>query len=263
MTAATTCQRTILYAATGEAYRQEALNSARSLRPHLQNARVVLFSDAPLESALFDQVVVLEQPSFGFMDKISAMLQAPGDEVLFLDSDTHVAGSVEGLFSLLRRVDLAAAHAPGRLSHLFEVQDRSCRFGLVLPGVPSSFPEFNTGVILYRKTPAMHALLQQWRQIYQEQLAFVGQTYGGLHDQPSFRQAVWQSDLHYHVLTPEDNFRYIFPAVAHGLVRIFHGRDRDMQVQYQRVDAVQDLQRVMNSMSHTRAYLPRQGQVVG
>ncbi|MEG3639880.1 hypothetical protein [Magnetococcus sp. PR-3] len=254
--------RTILYVATGEMYRQEAINSARSLRPFLNHAKLVLCTDKPVPGDLFDQVMLFEKPAFGFVDKITAMMQVAGDEVLFLDSDTYVAAPVDSLFQLLKRVDMAAAHAPGRLSHLFDINDRNNRFAVLLPDVPSSFPEFNTGVILYRNNAAMKQLFQNWLNIYQEQMVAFGGKYGGLHDQPGFRQAVWHSSIHYHVLTPEDNFRYIFPAVAHGHVRIFHGRDRDMQLQYKRVDRVEDLAQVMNSSSSTRAYIPRQGRIL-
>jgi len=84
----------------------------------------------------YDQILVLENPLYGYEDKLSGMMLAPYEHTLFLDADTYVVRPIPELFQLLDRFDIAAKH-------------NSRRRAAFLEDVPDSFPEYNTGVVAY------------------------------------------------------------------------------------------------------------------
>lgn len=49
-------------------------------------------------------------------------------------------------------------------------------------------------------------------------------------DQPSFREAVFNSELKIATLTPEYNCRFIIPTFISGKVKILHGRCDDLSL---------------------------------
>jgi len=68
--------------------------------------------------------------------------------------------------------------------------------------IPYAFAEVNTGVLLYRRSPATAAFFDLWRTTFYANFeATRGQ------DQASFRVALWQSDLRFFVLPFEYNVR--------------------------------------------------------
>lgn len=164
-------------------------------------------SDILPEGDLFAHHIAVENPSGTFADKIGPLEQTPFDETVFLDTDTYLCAPVSELFDLLARCDIAMAHAPMR--HTAAVP------------VPASFPECNSGVIVYRRNERTKNLFAAWQVAYAKQLASTGQP----DDQPALREALWQSEAQLAVLPPEYNFRFVLPAFAgRGPVKILHGR---------------------------------------
>jgi hypothetical protein len=124
------------------------------------------------------------------------------------------------LFSLLERFDLAAVHAP------YRAQYQVCE-------VPDCFPEFNAGVLLFRKSEQTELLFERWVQIYREDglkplnWLFPGGASWYRHaipNQPSLRRALYESGLRIATLPPEYNCRFPFPGFLHTKVKIIHGR---------------------------------------
>ena len=77
------------------------------------------------------------------------MKNSPFAETLFLDTDTYVCGELSELFELLAQFDIAMT------------LDR--RYYDDFPkdvGVPGSFCEFNRGVVAFRSSERMQAMLQ-------------------------------------------------------------------------------------------------------
>jgi len=110
-----------------------------------------------------------------------------------MDSDTTVAQDITGVFDVLERFDIAAIHAMHRNG------DRATEFWK--KEIPNAYPHFNGGIILYRNTPKVLQLLQNWSVAFAEM--------GSQHDQSTLRELLWDSDLRVATLPPEYNVRYL------------------------------------------------------
>ncbi|MDD5198734.1 MAG: hypothetical protein PHC88_02945 [Terrimicrobiaceae bacterium] len=223
--------RGFLYVATGARHTAEMIESAESLKRHMPDAPIVVYTDqGGLSASLFADVRPLENPRHSFMDKIVPMRETPFERTVFLDTDTRVCAPIDDLFDLLDRVEIAVAHAPYRHDRPFVA--------------PASFCELNTGVIAYRKTASIDSLLSRWQRIYEEEVRKTGRLDS---DQPAFREALWRSTVSMFVLTPEYNLRTVMPAaVGRCTVRIIHGRGPDMA----------ELERWVNASRRIRLFLP-------
>jgi hypothetical protein len=235
--------RGFVYVATGSRYRAEARDSARRLRSHHPAERICLVTDQAEGSGFWNDLVVLDQPHFGFRDKL-AMVRCPYERFVFLDTDTLVAAPLEDLFTLLDRFDVIG-------QQLFEGHD----YGL--PGVPDAFPEFNTGVLGFRRSASVTAFFEAWALAY---TGFLAQNtagayhYSNVSDQKSFRNALYVSGLRHAVLGPEYNFIPHHTNLACCPVKILHSRAGP---------AAEHLLQRLNSWSGTRAYTPELDVVVG
>lgn len=216
--------RGIVYIATGERYVQEATVSAQSLKRHAPHLHVTLYSDVEVPSSVFDRVVGIP-PEQTPLRKITHAAASPYDRSLYLDSDTYVLQDISDVFDLLDRFDVAAAQAP-------------LRYTMRIQGVPDSFPEYNAGVVAYRKCEPVRQFFDQWRTLYsrmQTDDSGVQQYYQEklnkrcVPDQPAFRMALYASSLRVATLAPEYNCRAKFPGVLHGPVRILHARFPDLE----------------------------------
>jgi len=225
-----------VYVATGAGYVREALASVRSLRAAMPAARVALITDAPpgpADAALFETVIVRTDIQRRPIDKLLAW-EAPFERCVFLDSDTHVCGDLSDLFALLDGFDLAAAPETLRGLHY------------TLPGVPGAFHEFNTGVIVFRHTPAVAAFFQSWRTNYEQLLA----AHGFVSDQPAFRWTAFRSGVRIAPVPSEYHFIALTSNYTMWDVRLVHGRDDPAAVA-----------RELNSRLGARAYVPGLGRV--
>lgn len=204
----------IQYVATGERHQEEARRSACSFKATMPDVPIAIATDNPSTARAarcFDIVRELTDCRHSYVDKLRPLVESPFERTLFLDTDTYSAAPCHEVFALLDRFELAVAHAPLR-AHL--------HFPLACP---MSFPEMNTGVIAYRNTPAFQALVAQWIAIFDSQTEIDC-------DQPSFREALYASDIRFAVLTSEYNLRACFPYFLGGnvAVKIIHARDQDL-----------------------------------
>ena len=191
---------------------------------------VAVAADREPEGDPFDHWIPIENPTSSFADKIAPLAQTPFQETVFLDTDTYLCEPVPELFELLGRCDIAMAHAPMR--HTATVD------------VPASFPECNSGVIVYNANERTKAMFAAWEAFYAGQLSATGQT----DDQPALRRALWNSEARLAVLPPEYNFRFVLPAFAgRGTVKILHGRHPDMAA----------LAAAINASGSPRVFLPQ------
>lgn len=212
--------RGIIYIVTGQKFVEEACRSAASVKRCMPDIPITIFSDISIDSGLFDQVMPIINPTYGPEDKILNIAKSPYKETLYLDSDTHMADDSRELFLLLERFDFAAVHAPYRAQyHVSEV--------------PDCFPEFNAGVLLFRKSKQTEWLFERWGQIYgKDGVKPLNWLFPGgaswyrdaIPNQPSFRRALYESGLRIVTLPPEYNCRFPFPGFLHTKVKIIHGR---------------------------------------
>jgi hypothetical protein len=213
----------VIYIATGERHVAEALVSAKSLKTHMPHVAVTLYTDQSVVASDVDDVVAFAAD--GYLSRIPVLEGSPYERTLFLDSDTYVCGDLAGLFTLLDEFDIALAHSPTRA--IYEVE-----------GIPDSFPEFNAGVIAYRRSARVKAALRDWADRFarfQEQrgrgeirwLRPEGKRIY-THDQGALRAALYRSRLRIATLPPEYNCRFTEPGIVDGPVQILHGRGPDL-----------------------------------
>lgn len=208
--------RGVVYIATDSMrYVELAAASARAARHHLGGPAIALYTDLAEARGFkeFDTVELIPNLTPGghtsqdfcegrlyFESKIKILMGSPFSQSLYLDCDVIAEAPVD-LFGLLERFDIAAAHAPMRLS----------RWSLGLP-IPECFPDFNVGLLLYRA--GLDEFFDRWLANYLE--------HPQPHDQTSFRKTVWETGVRVATLPPEYNRRPDDLAAGQGL-RIRHG----------------------------------------
>ncbi|WP_254807834.1 hypothetical protein [Natronosalvus amylolyticus] len=228
----------VFYIATGEQFVDEAEVSARSVRNVMPDIPIAIATDVEPRFK-FDYVIDIPNPKHGFVDQIENLHRSPFDKTLHLDTDIYVNDCVNELFELLNQFAIGVAH-----NHNREVYDP--------PGVPDSFPEYNTGVVAYRNDDKFRQFTKTW-----------GENYAGLinengtQNQPSFRKTLYESDLRIATLTPEYNCMVRYPGHVRNRVKIAHSRLLDIQTpgatkSVEVMEAINNL----NSCSGHRLYVP-------
>ena len=179
----------VLYVATGAAHTAAARASAASVRATNPWLGIAIYTDQAIAGPEFDSVAPVAAPHI--RAKVDYLPETPFAETLYLDTDTRVLGDLGDLFRLLERFDLALAQrarvpaspAPAVWRH----------------AVPSSFPQGNGGVLLYRSSPAALGFMAAWRDAYAEA--------GFKVDQITLRELLWVSDIRVAVLPGRFNTR--------------------------------------------------------
>jgi hypothetical protein len=192
----------VLYIATGDEYVSEVFESVKTLKRET-DLHCTLITDAAIEHELIDETLYGENPEHRPDNsyKLYHLHESPYDRTLFLDSDTYIDEDISGLFDALDQFDLGVTHAPVRNT------DR-------LPELPSWFPEYNCGVMLYERNESVLRFFEQWRDNYEEM--------GFVQDQPSFRQTLFANDnLRYFTMLREYNVRF-WPGYVDESVKIVH-----------------------------------------
>lgn len=219
--------RGVVYVATGSKFVDEALISIRSVKKQMPDLSVSLFTDlhefVSMPPAGVDSVFLLTEVTQSCLDKMYPLVESPYEKTLFLDTDTYMCDRVDELFEVLEKYDIAAAHPPFRVQY-------------EIPDIPECFPEPNTGVILFKKSPGAFDVLHRWPEEYKSQIASECKPH---HDQHSFRAALYHSTAHFLVLPHEYNFRSIGPNFAGkgSKVKIIHGRHASFEKVAARLNA--------------------------
>ena len=200
--------RGIVFGATGDLYVRLARRAARNVRAAMPDIPIDLFTDRPLDDAIFDRVHLLE--SVTVRPKMEALRRSRFDLTLFLDCDVIVLQALDDVFDCIAVADVVAAH------HQFGSAPVSMR--TVRREIPHAFRQINSGVLGIRRSPATDALLEKW----QADFTALKQTT----DQPLLREMLFESDLRLIVLPPEYNLMYQpWVRVANGLMmapRLLH-----------------------------------------
>lgn len=196
---------------TDESYLAEAARSAASVKQHSSSLQMGVATDATTVPDVFDHHHSISIESWDWDLRIRALRDSPFEKTLYLDTDTYVTEDLSMLFDLLDTFDIAAAHAPVRRV------EKASNCGGSSP--PDSFPEYNCGVLLYDKSPAVDELLSTWEDRYLK----YAETVPTVHDQPAFRDAVYESEVRIATLPPEYNCRLPFHGYASDDVKIVHG----------------------------------------
>ena len=111
----------VVFVATGAKYIACAEAAARSVRRHMPEVPIALFTNAGqlgvTLSEVFDPVIELE--SVHHRSKVDCLMNSPFEKTLFLDADIRVLEDVSELFDLLERFDMAMAPATATRRGLF------------------------------------------------------------------------------------------------------------------------------------------------
>jgi hypothetical protein len=210
----------VIYIATGKRYIEEAYHSVSTLKSHMPDIHVTAFLSEQIDCYNFNEIKVIDNPQYSFLDKVLSIIQTPYEFTLFLDTDTHIVDDISELFTILDRFDIAAPHAP--IEHF-------------ISGVPNTFPELNTGVIVFRRNQMVERFFSSWRNLYTRNLK-EEETIGIFPDQPSFREALYNSDLRMCFLPHEYNCMFGYPVFLSGKVKIFHGRHSNVSAVHQSIN---------------------------
>jgi len=215
--------------------------SAESLKRAMPDLPVTVFSQFPIQEPYFDRVVLVKAESDGFYDKARLMLESPYERTLFIDADIYVAETFSELFTLLDRFDCAATHEEYLNTDWFKNYPR--------PDIPASFPEFNTGILLYKRSAAMDSTLRNWSQLYKD---FLEKNPGrDTNDQPFFRAAAYYGDARIATLTREYNCKFRGQGYLNGPVKLLHGHVKfKMKITHMR-----RVLAVMNASKLPRVYI--------
>ena len=187
-------QRGVMYVAWGKDHVDVARRSAASVKRSNPGLGTAIWCHADDDTSGFDQAFVV--PDGLKRPKVNLLAQTPFSETLFLDNDTIVRADLSSLFALLQRYDMCGAHVIlwHRPRHLKRVST----------DIPETFPEINTGVLLYRRCDAVTRFVADWAARFEAS--------GMRVDQPSFREALWLNDeLRFNVFPPQFNKR-VFEA---------------------------------------------------
>ena len=211
-------QSTLLYVATGPRYFDEAVSNAHISSRYLHpNSSILISTDCSVSNidCGFPVSRNIQQPVYSYRDKILGLAQCTSSHILFLDSDACLVYDSTDLFKLLDIFDLCATQAPVR--HPPGWSDSS---------VPLSFPEYNTGVLLFKNTSLVRSMFQSWLKLYDKLINSCNQSW----DQASFRSVLFDyisnNGLKFACLPPECNLRTTKPwIVGRGLpAYVIHGR---------------------------------------
>lgn len=224
-----------------ERYVDLALPSVASLKRAMPDLPVTVFSQFPIKSPLIDRVVPVQPTRDGFFDKTKLMRESPYDRTLFIDADIIVLEPFAELFDLLDRFDCAATHEEYVNTDWFNRYPRG--------DVPSSFPEFNTGILLFKRSVRMDGVLKDWEVLYAQFLK--EKPNQQINDQPFFRAALYHSEARVATLTREYNCKFRGQGYLNGPVKILHGH-----VDY-RFDPrqLQQATRALNASVRPRVYI--------
>lgn len=190
----------VLYVVTTDItllYLQSAIASAGSVKQFSPGLGIHVFTDQQgldyirsLKESPVDSAGLIANPHY--RSKVDYMDQSPFDRTLYLDSDTRVVDDITSLFDLLDRFDVALVHAHNR--NYYKTSQRWT------VAIPSSFPQYNSGVFLYKKSEAVTSLLKRWSESFHHA--------GFKKDQVTLRELLWLSDLRLATLPPEYNIRH-------------------------------------------------------
>jgi len=199
--------RGVLYFAKGETFLEEAELSARRVRELMPECPISIVADREPDADCFDDVVI-DSSEFLKRDKPRAMRRTPYERTIYLDTDTYLQEPVDDLFDLLDEFDMALRRNKSEI-HARDVNDTDPN-----AGVPEAFPEFNTGVVPYRKTSAVQELFDEW-----ERLCLPDHDA----DQRSFRPALYGSSVRFTAIPNRYNCMYRNDNFVNKRVRVFHG----------------------------------------
>ena len=237
-------RRVAFWIVSGEKFGKEARISSSELRNVMPNLDQVIFTPDNVEKGSFDRLVTLS-PRIGdywYLDRANYFKYAfefldDYTECLYLDTDTNFIHPFPEIFDVLERFDIAVPMGARR------VTSKTVR------ELPACFPEYELGVIVFKRDEAVKNLLAKWKDLHWAYPDLYGNN-----SQGSFREAVWNSpDLKIDRLPSEYGLRWPFGEFMSLKVKIIHGRYSPHPLS----PTIEDVKRIVNSHDGMRIWSPR------
>jgi hypothetical protein len=197
----------ILYFAKGNEFVSEARLSAKRTKDHM-DCPITLVTNSEIDPDYIDNVII-DNREFSKADKPRCLLKSPYEKTIFLDSDIWLEDSISELFDILSRFDLALVKDPME-GHIYHME-----YTHPIDGVPKAFPEYNTGVLAFRKSSDVEDLFEEWNHRCGPDTD---------RDQLPFRSALYHSTVRFTSLRTEYNCMYRAHNALNGPVKVFHGQ---------------------------------------
>lgn len=181
----------VVYVTSGSTYTRMAIASAETVKRHNPKIAIHLFTDQEnISSPFINSVELITAPHR--RSKVDYLHHSPFEQTLYLDADTFVLASLEEMFDVLTRFDIAMTHC-----HKRNIENTTQNWNVK---IPYAFPQLNSGVVLYRKNDIVTKLFSEWQAAYHSS--------GFKKDQVTLRELVWLSNARLHILPPEYNIRF-------------------------------------------------------
>ena len=135
-------------------------------------------------------------------DKSKMFDLSPYETSLYLDTDTVVLQDLEFGFEMAERHGMAVCLAPFYCASRWGIED---------------IPEYNTGVIFFKKTAAVKSVFDRWQQI----------AHHYPNDQAGFAKAIYDLGFNPFVLPMNYNYRYDYHRGLFlcGKIKVWHSRE--------------------------------------
>ncbi len=155
---------------------------------------------------------------------------------MYLDTDTLIVGDIRELFRLLDTHDIA-----GR-------QDVYPGMDYDFPDVPAPFVEYNGGLLVFRKSPAVAAFFEDWVAEFKK-LVVTSPRFET--DQPALRRALYRSSLRHCAVPGEYDFQADMGGFLFWEAKVIHCHDDQEYAA-----------RMINRVLGARVYFPKLGTVL-
>lgn len=213
--------RGVLYLAIGASYVDEARDSMRSLRNHVDLPVAIVTDQTDSDLSDFDHVIkisgkkqVERKKGAGetwLWDTTIDPDWSPFSETLFLDTDTYICEDISEIFDVLEDHDIAVV---------------KLQWNYTVDTIPEPRQrQYNTGVLAFRDSDATRQLFWNWSRIFEHRV----KTQERPLDQPAFREAVYVTEVKVFELPRRYNIRY--GGYRSGIIaddpKIIHGRGED------------------------------------
>ncbi|MFD2550397.1 hypothetical protein ACFSQP_01085 [Bizionia sediminis] len=240
-----------LYVANRPKFVNEAITSVTSLKKYNKEESCLICPQNVFTSELnnfFDIIIINNEiEKYTYLSKVLGLNKSPFEKTIFLDSDTFITDEISELFDLLDFVDIATTSEENL--HTTEPFDFKYR---------EIFPEFNSGVIVYRKNKSTQTLFIDWFNICQE--------YGIINDMPGLREAMLKNfdSIKYSILPQLYNTHgFKTMLILYNKVKIIHerlGYKKGVIVpHFQSFEKMEKFATKINKKHYKRLYIPRVG----
>ena len=199
-------KRGVFYIAFGKNFIKEVILSAESVKQNCGDIHITLFSDKEVESEFIDDCKVIDVQHI--RPKVDYISESPYEQTIFLDSDTIVDHDITEMFDLLDKYEFAICH------DLARKRENVSKLIPEYNEVPYAFSEVNPGVMVFSKTDNVMNFFENWKKLFYKYIS------SWPYEQPTFRTALWQSDVNFYIMPPEFNVRD--DRVREKAVRMHH-----------------------------------------